>query len=122
MVSTIERPNPVPSSLVRSRQLEARLLVLLSRHGPLTVPELHRETFVLKHRYDVDVDGRYTNALHCVQSHLRWLEERGLVEPTERDGTVAWRPTAAGFRSDTEVSVCESTGPLTAGDVGEEYR
>lgn len=100
-------------ALLRVRQLEERLLVLLTRHGPLTVPELHREAFVLTSRHDVDVDGRYANALNCVQSHLRRLVDAGLVERVDRDGAVAWQPTDEGGRPETTVSVRDATGPLT---------
>jgi len=108
-------------SLLRARQLEERLPVLLSRHGPLTVPELHRETFVLTARHDFDVGGRYANALHCVHAHLRRLAEAGSVECVDRDGRVAWRATEAGRRPDAEISVRGRTGPLTLEDVRGEY-
>ncbi|MFC6939933.1 MBL fold metallo-hydrolase [Salinirubellus sp. GCM10025818] len=104
-------------ALLRARQLEDRLLVLLTRHGPLTVPELHRETFVLTSRNDFDVGGRYVNALHCVHAYLRRLVDAGFVERIERDGTIAWRPTERGRRPEAEVAVRESGGPLTLGDV-----
>ena len=104
-------------ALLRTRQVEERLLVLLARHGPLTVPELHRETFVLKHRHDVDVGGRYANALHCVHAHLRRLVDEGAVERVDRDGAVAWRATEAGRRSATEVPIRVTSGVLTLEDV-----
>ena len=108
-------------ALLRTRQLEERLLVLLSRHGALTVPELHREAFVLTSRHDFDVEGRYANALNCVQSHLRWLVDREFAERVDRDGAVAWRVTDEGRRAETEVSVREATGPPTLEDVREEH-
>lgn len=104
-------------SLLRARQVAERLPVLLSRHGPLTVPELHRETFVLTARHDFDVGGRYANALHCVHAHVRRLVETGAVERVDRDGRVAWRVTEAGRRPEAEVSVGGRTGPLTLEDV-----
>lgn len=104
-------------SRLRARQVEARLLALLSRHGPLTVPELHRETFVLTSRHDFDVGGQYANARHCVHAHLRRLADSGLVERIERDGALAWRPIGEGRRPEAEVSVHEATGPLTLDDV-----
>ena len=107
-------------ALLRARQLEERLLVLLSRHGPLTVPELHRETFVLTSRHDVDVGGRYASARHCVHAHLRRLVEAGSVERVDRDGTVAWRPTGEGRRPEDEVSVRGAPAPLALGDLRED--
>jgi glyoxylase-like metal-dependent hydrolase (beta-lactamase superfamily II) len=104
-------------ALLRARQLEDRLLVLLTRHGPLAVPELHRETFVLTSRGDFDVGGRYANALHCVHAHLHRLADAGLVERVERDGTLAWRPTESGRRPEAEVAVRGAGGPSTIGDV-----
>lgn len=108
-------------SLLRARQVEVRLPVLLSRHGPLTVPELHRETFVLTARHDFDVGGRYANALHCVHAHLRRLVETGAVERVDRDGRVAWRATEAGWQPEAEVSARGGTGPLTLEDVRGEH-
>ena len=105
-------------ALLRARQVEERLLVLLGRHGPLTVPELHRETFVLKHRHDFDVDGRYANALDCVHAHLRRLVDEGAVERVDRDGAVAWRVTDEGRWSEAEVSVRGAAAPMTTEDVG----
>lgn len=102
---------------LRARQLEERLLVLLTRHGSLTVPELHRETFVLTSREDFDAAGRYANAQHCVHAHLRRLTGSGLVERVERGGAFAWRPTDEGRRPDAEVSVRGGPGPLTLDDV-----
>lgn len=102
---------------LRARQLEERLLVLLARHGPLTVPELHRETFVLTSRHDFDVGGLYANARHCVHAHLRRLADSGLVERVDLDGALAWRPTEGGRRPEAEVSVHGATGPLTLDDV-----
>lgn len=108
-------------SLLRARQLAERLPVLLSRHGPLTVPELHRETFVLTARHDFAVGDRYANALHCVHAHLRRLVEKGSVERVDCDGVVAWRATESGRRPDAEVSVRGTTGPLMLEDVRSEY-
>jgi glyoxylase-like metal-dependent hydrolase (beta-lactamase superfamily II) len=109
--------NYLLDALLRTRQVEERLLVLLARHDPLTVLDLHRETFVLKHRHDVDVGGRYANALHCVHAHLRRLVDEGLVERVECDGTVEWRATEAGRRSATEVPIRGTSGSLTLEDV-----
>jgi len=38
--------------LVKQRQLERRLRVVLSRNGAMTAPDLHRESLVIKERYD----------------------------------------------------------------------
>ncbi len=106
----VDAENYLLDALLRTRQVEERLLVLLARHGPLTVPQLHRETFVLKHRHDFDVGGRYANALNCVHAHLRRLVDEEAVERVDRDGVVAWRVTDEDRWSEAEVSVRGAAG------------
>ncbi|CAA9455174.1 MAG: hypothetical protein AVDCRST_MAG02-1500 [uncultured Rubrobacteraceae bacterium] len=78
--------------LVKQLQLERRLLVLLDRHGTLTIPELHAETFVIKERYDY---GPYS--LNCVHSHVRrLLQQRKVARVKRDDGQVAWAVTEEG--------------------------
>lgn len=106
--------------LVRQRQLEERILVVLSRHGALTVPDIHRKTFVVKERYDYAHDGWFSYSLACVQSHLRRLLERGEVERTSLDGVVGWAVTDDGRLQADETAVrggYERT--LTVDDVGD---
>ena len=92
--------------LVKQRQLSHRIRVALSRHGALTVPDLHRETFTIKARYDYAHDGWFSYSLACIQSHLRRLLDRGDVERVElEDGTVAWEVTSEGRLSDDEIAV-----------------
>lgn len=90
--------------LVKQRQLERRIRVVLSRHGALTAPDLHRETFVVKERYDYAHDGRFSYSIACVQCHLRRLLDRGDVERVELDsGRTAWDVTDEGRLSEDEI-------------------
>ncbi len=78
--------------LIKQLQLERRLLVLLNRHGALTIPELHAETFVIKERYDY---GPYS--LNCVHSHvLRLAQQQKVTRSRRDDGQVAWEVTEEG--------------------------
>jgi hypothetical protein len=66
--------------------------VLLNRHGALTIPELHAETFVIKERYDY---GPYS--LNCVHSHvLRLAQQQKVIRSRRDDGQVAWEVTEEG--------------------------
>jgi glyoxylase-like metal-dependent hydrolase (beta-lactamase superfamily II) len=92
--------------LLRQRQLEDRILLLLSRHGRLTIPDLHAETFVITERYDYASDGWFGSSTNCIHSHLRRLLEAGKVDRVEReDGTIAWEVTGDGRRSEEETGV-----------------
>ena len=92
--------------LLRGRQLEDRILVLLSRHGELTIPDLHAETFVIKERYDYANDGWFANSMNCIHAHLRRLLEAKEVRRVEREnGTVAWEVTEDGQRPAEETGV-----------------
>ena len=92
--------------LVKHRQLAHRIRVALSRHGALTVPDLHRETFTIKARFDYAHDGWFSYSLACIQSHLRRLLDRGQVERTEtNDGTTAWQVTSDGQLTEDEIAV-----------------
>ena len=92
--------------LVKHRQLAHRIRVALSRHGALTVPDLHRETFTIKARFDYAHDGWFSYSLACIQSHLRRLLDRGQVERTEtNDGTTAWQVTSDGRLGEDEIAV-----------------
>jgi len=91
--------------LLKQRATAERIRVLLSRHGPLTVPDVHRETFVVKARYDYAQEGRFAYSLACVHSHLRRLLDRGEVERVDLDGEVGWRVTDEGRLPDDEVAV-----------------
>jgi glyoxylase-like metal-dependent hydrolase (beta-lactamase superfamily II) len=92
--------------LLRGRQLEERILVLLSRHGELTIPDLHAETFVIKERYDYANDGWFANSMNCIHAHLRRLLEAKEVRRVEREnGTVAWEVTEDGQRPAEETGV-----------------
>jgi glyoxylase-like metal-dependent hydrolase (beta-lactamase superfamily II) len=92
--------------LIKHLQIERRALVLLSRHGQLTVPELHAETFVVKDRYDYAHNGWYTYSLNCLQAHLRRLLDGGKVSRERRaDGSIAWGVTEAGRLADEEIEV-----------------
>jgi hypothetical protein len=92
--------------LVKHRQLAHRIRVALSRHGALTVPDLHRETFTIKARFDYAHDGWFSYSLACIQSHLRRLLNRGQVERTEtNDGATAWQVTSDGRLTEDEIAV-----------------
>jgi glyoxylase-like metal-dependent hydrolase (beta-lactamase superfamily II) len=92
--------------LLRQRQLEDRILLLLSRHGRLTIPDLHAETFVITERYDYASGGWFENSTNCIHSHLRGLLEAGKVDRVKReDGAVAWEVTRNGRRSEEESGV-----------------
>jgi hypothetical protein len=106
--------------LVRQRQLERRILVLLSRHGALTVPDVHRETFAIEERYDYAHDGWFTYSLACVQSHPRRLLDRGEVERVDLDGEVGWAVTPEGHLPEDETAVRGGYDrTITIADVGD---
>lgn len=87
--------------LVKQLQLERRILVLLNRHGALTVPELHAESFVIKERYDYN-----DYSLNCTHSHVCRLADQQKVIRTERDdGQVDWEVTEAGRLSPEETDI-----------------
>ena len=87
--------------LVKQLQLERRILVLLNRHGALTVPELHAESFVIKERYDYN-----DYSINCTHSHVCRLADQQKVVRTERgDGQIAWVVTEAGKLSPEETDV-----------------
>lgn len=91
--------------LLRQLQLERRIVLVLSRHGALTIPELHAETFVIKERYDYAQDGWYAYSINCVHSHVRRLLDQGRVERLRRaDGRVAWQVTPAARLAPEEAS------------------
>lgn len=92
--------------MIKQRQLERRLLVVLTRHGALTIPELHAESFVIKDRYDYAHDGWYTYSLNCVQAHMRRFLEQGKVIREKRDdGQLAWEVTDKGRLPKNEIDV-----------------
>lgn len=92
--------------LLKHRQLEDRILTVLSRHGPLTIPELHAETFVLTDRYTYADDGWHGNTLNCLHAHIRRHQTGGDVTRIERDdGSTAWDVTDAAARSDGQTSI-----------------
>lgn len=106
--------------LVKQHQLERRIRVVLSRHGALTVPDIHRETFVVKARYDYAHDGWFSYSLACVQSHLRRLLDRGEVERVDLDGEVGWRITDRGRLPDDAIAARGGYDrTLTIADVGD---
>lgn len=87
--------------LVKQLQLEHRILVLLNRHGALTVPELHAESFVIKERYDYN-----DYSINCTYSHVCRLASQQKVVRTERnDSLTAWKITEAGKLSPEETDV-----------------
>lgn len=92
--------------LVKQLQLELRILTLLNRHGPLTVAELHAETFVTKDRYDYPNNGWWTKSINCVYGQLLRLQRHGKVDRVSRaDGNVAWEATETARLSEEDVSV-----------------
>ncbi len=91
--------------LLKHLQMERRILVLLSRHGALTIPDLYPEIFVIKDRYDYAHDGWYTYSLACLQSHLRRLTEMGSVSRDVVDGKVVWNVTETGRVPEEELEV-----------------
>jgi hypothetical protein len=92
--------------LLKYRQLVHRIRVALNRHGLLIVPDLHRETFTIKARFDYAHDGWFSYSLACIQSHLRRLLDRGQVERTETDdGMTAWQVTSDGRLTEGEIAV-----------------
>lgn len=106
--------------LVKQRQLSYRIRVLLSRHGALTVPDLHRETFAVKARYDYAQDGWFAYSINCVYGHLKRLLRRGEVERVDLEGTVGWAVTDEGRLPDDEVAVRGGYDrTMTIDDVGE---
>lgn len=115
--------------LLKHAQLERRILVLLSRFGPLTITELHAESFVLKDRYDYPftiTDGRgqtregwYTNSLNCVHAHVRrLLEQRKVARIPRGDGQIAWAATGEGRLSSAEVAVAGSYERAVQAEMG----
>jgi glyoxylase-like metal-dependent hydrolase (beta-lactamase superfamily II) len=91
--------------LIKQKSLATRIKVLLSRHGALTVPDIHRESYVIKERYDYAHDGWFSYSLACIQSHLRRLLDRGEVERVDLDGEVGWAVTAEGRLPEDEIAV-----------------
>ncbi len=92
--------------LIKQLQVEHRVLVLLSRHGALSVTDLYAETFVIKERYDYAHNGWYTYSLNCLQAHLRRLTDQGKVSrERDADGQVVWAVTDEGRMSEDEIGV-----------------
>ena len=109
--------------LLKHRQLEERILTILSRYGSLTLPDLHAETFVITDRYTYANDGWHGNTLNCLQGHLRRQEAMENVTRVEIEGeTTAWKITERGRRPGPESSIhggYERT--LTLDDVRSEF-
>lgn len=98
---------------LRQQQLEHRLLVLLSRYGPLTVPDLFAETFSIKLREDYAIDGWYGNGLNCVHAHLHRLFNAGSLQRVTRDNIFAWDVTDSGRLPDRDIDVERGYDRLT---------
>lgn len=77
--------------LLKYLQLEYRLLVLLNRHGALTITDLHAEVFPIKDRYYYSHDGWYALTMNCLQSYMhKLLGDEKVRRIKSEDGKLVW--------------------------------